>query len=110
MESTPSPAAPGSPPPEPPAAGPTAAVAESPGSPGILSPLRIVAAVCVLVPIIAVLWVPWFNRLTPRVLGFPFFYWYQLMWVVLTAIAMIVAFHAVRRDEAARRGRAGAGR
>jgi Protein of unknown function (DUF3311) len=76
----------------------------------VLSPLRVVAAVCIVVPIIAVLWVPWFNRLTPKLLGFPFFYWYQLLWVVLTAAAMIVAFHAVRRDEAARRGRTGAAR
>jgi len=76
----------------------------------VLSPLRVVAAVCIVVPIIAVLWVPWFNRLTPEVLGFPFFYWYQLVWVLLTAVAMTVAFHAVRRDEAARRGRTGAAR
>lgn len=93
MDSTPDPAAPGAP-----AAPPSAA---------LLSPLRVLAAVCVIVPIVAVLWVPWFNRMTPEVLGFPFFYWYQLLWVVLTAVLMIVAYHAIRRDEAARRGRTG---
>ena len=96
----PSPAAP-TPPPATAPAGPSAAV---------LSPLRVVAAFCVLVPIVAVLWVPWFNRMTPEVLGFPFFYWYQLLCVVVTAVLMIIAFQAIRRDEAARRGRSGASR
>jgi uncharacterized membrane protein len=110
VDSTPDPAAPGAP-----ADPPSAAAAPSgitpPGPSGaLLSPLRVLAALCVIVPIVAVLWVPWFNRMTPEVLGFPFFYWYQLLWVVLTAVLMIVAYHAIRRDEAARRGRTGAGR
>jgi hypothetical protein len=68
-----------------------------------LSPLRIVAALCVIAPIVTMLWVPSYNRMDPRLLGFPFFYWYQLLWVVITAVLMFVAFQAVKRDEAARR-------
>jgi hypothetical protein len=37
------------------------------------------------VPFIAVLWVPFYNRIEPRFLGIPFFYAYQLAWVWLGA-------------------------
>jgi hypothetical protein len=39
-----------------------------------------------LVQFIAVLWPPFFNKLEPSWIGLPFFYWYQLLGAVLTAI------------------------
>jgi hypothetical protein len=36
-------------------------------------------------PFIAMLWVSSYNRLTPELFGFPFFYWYQLLWVIMSA-------------------------
>ncbi|MDQ6930695.1 MAG: DUF3311 domain-containing protein [Candidatus Eremiobacteraeota bacterium] len=39
-----------------------------------------------LLPFIATLWPPFFNRRDPALAGFPFFYWYQLVWVVLAAL------------------------
>lgn len=43
-----------------------------------------------LVQIVMVLWPPLYNRAEPALIGMPFFYWYQLLWVmggaVLTAI------------------------
>ena len=82
----------------------------TPGPAPLLSPLRVLATVCVVAPIIAVLWIPSYNQMSPEVLGFPFFYWYQLLWVVLTALLMAVAYFAVRKDETNRRGQNGAGR
>jgi hypothetical protein len=38
-----------------------------------------------LLPFIGLLWVPFYNTLEPTLLGFPFFYWYQLLWVFITA-------------------------
>jgi hypothetical protein len=38
-----------------------------------------------IIPFIALLWVPFYNRDLPALFGFPFFYWYQLLWVPLTA-------------------------
>jgi uncharacterized membrane protein len=70
----------------------------------ILSPLRTVAAVCIIAPFVAMLWIPSYNKTNPKLLGFPFFYWYQLLWVVITAVLMFVAFNAVKRDRAQRRG------
>ena len=37
-------------------------------------------------PFIAMLWVSSYNRVTPELFGFPFYYWYQLSWVVIAAI------------------------
>lgn len=68
----------------------------------ILSPLRVVAAICVIAPFVAMLWIPSYNKTNPKLLGFPFFYWYQLLWVVITAALMVVAFQVVKRDNAAR--------
>lgn len=38
-----------------------------------------------LIPFVAVLWVPFYNKTDPTLFGFPFFYWYQLLWVLITA-------------------------
>jgi Protein of unknown function (DUF3311) len=36
-------------------------------------------------PFIAILWVSSYNRVDPQLFGFPFFYWYQLLWVIVAA-------------------------
>jgi hypothetical protein len=33
-------------------------------------------------PHIGLLWVPFYNFRDPPLFGFPFFYWYQLAWVL----------------------------
>ena len=49
------------------------------------------ARVLLLVPFVAVLWVPFYNAIEPTIFGVPFFYAWQLLWVVLcTAIVGIV--------------------
>lgn len=45
-----------------------------------------------LVPVVAVVWVPWFNRIEPTLFGFPFFYWYQLAWVAISAAITAVVY------------------
>ncbi|CAH2775630.1 MAG: Na+/solute symporter [uncultured Caballeronia sp.] len=35
---------------------------------------------------IGVVWVPFYNKIEPVLWGFPFFYWYQLLWVVIGAL------------------------
>ncbi|HLJ64974.1 MAG TPA: DUF3311 domain-containing protein [Stellaceae bacterium] len=39
-----------------------------------------------LIPFIVLLWVPFYNRAEPSFMGFPFFYWFQLLWIVLGAV------------------------
>jgi hypothetical protein len=45
-----------------------------------------------LLPFIALLWIPFYNRDLPALFGFPFFYWYQLLWVPLTAALIWIVF------------------
>jgi hypothetical protein len=48
------------------------------------------ARLLLLLPFIAMLWVASYNSAEPSIGGIPFFYWYQLLWVLLGAA--IVAF------------------
>ncbi|MBV9972131.1 MAG: DUF3311 domain-containing protein [Candidatus Eremiobacteraeota bacterium] len=41
-----------------------------------------------LLPFIATLFPPFYARTSPVIFGFPFFYWYQLVWVVLAAVVV----------------------
>lgn len=43
-----------------------------------------------LIPFVALLWVPFYNRLDPTIFGVPFFYWYQFVWVILTSLIIVV--------------------
>jgi Protein of unknown function (DUF3311) len=52
-----------------------------------------------LIPYIAVLWVPFYNRITPTLAGIPFFYWYQMLWIVLGAAVLLPIYLAEERGE-----------
>jgi hypothetical protein len=53
-----------------------------------------------LLPFIALLWIPFYNRDLPALFGFPFFYWYQLVWVPLTAVLIWIVFrHRAKRGD-----------
>ena len=51
------------------------------------------------VPYVGLLWVPFYNKLEPTLFGFPFFYWYQLAFVPLTALLTYIAYRSVRHDD-----------
>ena len=50
-----------------------------------------------LIPYVAMLWVPYYNRAEPEIAGIPFFYWYQLAWIVLGAAILLPAYLADSR-------------
>jgi uncharacterized membrane protein len=39
----------------------------------------------IFIPFFFTLWVPSFNTIEPRLAGVPFFYWYQMSWILLSA-------------------------
>lgn len=49
-----------------------------------------------LAPYIALLWVPFYNDAEPAVLGFPFFYWYQFIWVPITSLLLYVVYRSLK--------------
>lgn len=44
-------------------------------------------------PWILALWVPSYNHIEPRLFGFPFFYWYQLVLVFVAAATIGVVYY-----------------
>ena len=50
------------------------------------------ARLLLLIPFVAVLWVPFYNSVEPTLGGFPFFYWYQLLWIVLGAVIIAIVY------------------
>jgi hypothetical protein len=50
-----------------------------------------------LVQFVAVLWPPFYNRAEPYWIGVPFFYWYQMLWVIISAVTTAVIYLATQR-------------
>ncbi len=50
------------------------------------------------VPYIAILWLPFYNRVEPQLDGIPFFYWYQLLWIPLGALILLPIYLSEERD------------
>ena len=50
-----------------------------------------------LLPFVAALWVPSYNRADPWLGGFPFFYWYLFLWIILAAILSAIVYVITRR-------------
>jgi hypothetical protein len=46
------------------------------------------------VQLVAVVWPPFYNKIEPTWAGIPFFYWYQLLWVVIGAILTAIVYFA----------------
>jgi hypothetical protein len=55
--------------------------------------------ILLLIPFIGLLWVPFYNRRTPELFGFPFFYWCQLAWDPVTALLIWIVYPNERHDE-----------
>jgi Protein of unknown function (DUF3311) len=50
--------------------------------------------ILLLIPFIAMLWPPFYNFQQPEFIGIPFFYWFQLLWVIITAIITVTVYFA----------------
>ena len=40
------------------------------------------------------LWPPFYNKIEPSWIGMPFFYWYQLLWVIIGAVLTAIVYFA----------------
>ena len=38
------------------------------------------------------LWVSSYNRVEPMIAGIPFFYWYQLLWILIAAVLIAIVY------------------
>ena len=38
------------------------------------------------------LWPAYYNKIEPSWIGVPFFYWYQMLWVIVSAILIAIVY------------------
>jgi hypothetical protein len=50
-----------------------------------------------LLPLVAVLVPEFYNFSNPSIGGVPFFYWWQLLWIVGVAVCVGIVYHLTRR-------------
>ena len=43
-----------------------------------------------LAPCVLALWAPLYNRVDPRIFGVPFYYWFQLLLIPVSALGIFV--------------------
>ena len=66
-------------------------------------PRRELALLLLLVPYVVLLWPGFYNFDQPELVGVPFFYWFQLAMVLITALLTAVVYW-LRADEALEKG------
>ncbi|GGX40923.1 DUF3311 domain-containing protein [Streptomyces fructofermentans] len=75
--------------------------------PPVVTPIRVVIGLCLVAPFVAMLWVGSYAKVDPTFIGIPFFYWYQMLWVLLSTALTMTAFTLWNRDQRARKARDG---
>jgi hypothetical protein len=69
-------------------------------STGLWVVILVILAPAVVIP----LWVPLYDRTDPTLWGFPFFYWFQLALILMSAALTLVAYGLARIADRRRRG------
>ncbi|MEW1646941.1 MULTISPECIES: DUF3311 domain-containing protein [unclassified Streptomyces] len=70
----------------------------------LVTPARVVIAVCLVAPFVALLWVGSYAKVDPTFIGIPFFYWYQMLWVLVSTALTMTAYKLWQRDQRTRHG------
>lgn len=73
----------------------------------VVTPLRVAIALCLAAPFVAMLWVGSYAKTGPTFIGIPFFYWYQMMWVLISTVLTMTAYRLWALDQRSRTGRDG---
>ncbi|MFE2067094.1 DUF3311 domain-containing protein [Streptomyces sp. NPDC059467] len=75
----------------------------------VVTPVRVVIALCLIAPFVAMLWVGSYAKTDPVFIGIPFFYWYQMLWVLISTALTMTAYQLWERDQRTRKARSTAG-
>lgn len=65
------------------------------------APVAVAVGVLLVIPVLSLLIVPLYAKRGPVLWGFPFFYWYQFLWVFLAAGFTFAAYLLIQRARAA---------
>jgi hypothetical protein len=52
-----------------------------------------------LIPLVGLLVPPIYNHVDPKLIGLPFFYWYQLAWVPISVAVTALVYRKTREPE-----------
>ncbi len=52
--------------------------------------------VLLIIPFIATLYPPFYASVKPELWGIPYFYWYQFLWVLISAALTVVVYKATK--------------
>ena len=50
------------------------------------------------VPMVGLLIPPIYNHADPTLIGIPFYYWYQMLWIPLSVICTVLVYKRTRGD------------
>jgi hypothetical protein len=62
----------------------------------------VIAGVLLLVAVIGAFWVPFYARSAPKLGDFPFFYWFQLIWMPVVMVLCYLAYLLLRTPRTGR--------
>ncbi|HEV7126865.1 MAG TPA: DUF3311 domain-containing protein [Ktedonobacterales bacterium] len=48
--------------------------------------------ILLIIPFIFTLWIPFYAGAQPAFEGIPYFYWYQFLWVLITAVLTAIVY------------------
>ncbi|MBD0745129.1 hypothetical protein BG418_26160 [Streptomyces sp. CBMA152] len=65
----------------------------------MITPVRVVIAFCLIAPFVAMLWVGSYAKADPAFIGIPFFYWYQMLWVLISTALTMLAYKLWQHDQ-----------
>jgi hypothetical protein len=74
-----------------------------------IRPAYWISGVLLVVAVVVPLAVPTYAKVDPHLWGFPFFYWYQLLWVFLSAVLVSISYRLIITEERRRRAAQGLG-
>jgi uncharacterized BrkB/YihY/UPF0761 family membrane protein len=70
-----------------------------PARPGPYVVVGVLLALGIVLPLV----VPLYAHAEPTLIGLPFFYWYQMLWVLIEAVLLFVCYQIVMREDRRRR-------
>jgi uncharacterized BrkB/YihY/UPF0761 family membrane protein len=70
-----------------------------PARPGPYVVVGVLLALGIVLPLV----VPLYAHAEPTLIGLPFFYWYQMLWVLIEAVLLFICYQIVMREDRRRR-------
>ena len=62
----------------------------------------VIAGILLLIAVIGAFWVPIYARSAPKLGDFPFFYWFQLIWMPVVMVLCYLSYLLLRAQRAPR--------